>query len=347
MRIKGQYEKSLMYYRRSNECYLRLKSILPIEEQLNQEFLYYNSVANVLYLMNKIDEAEMNYDISQKIVTEYYEKTGHLMSIEKLATTILNKADIALSRSKFKEAEEYLNISLSKFKEISDKCNSVYSITKQCIIFNKLSIISKNLGKTKEALNYINHSINYLTKLIEKRNDMTFCYMLGNAYNDYALLLDKCNRKQEAYESYKKASRYHEIASSISNLLIIYVARSYKLEGDYAMKIGLNQEAIKAYEKSFDYYMQCGGQNNDIYDLIYLCEVLSKGASKEDVIGFNSVLLRCYDRLLKRNDCDEKLLDERKKIALKQSELLNTIEEEEDSIDYDLDEIVNSVFNDK
>ena len=347
MRIKKQYEKSLEYYEKSNETYLCIKNNLSVEEQLKHEFIYYTSVANILYAMNEVDEAQKNYDISHNLAMEYYRKTGHLMAKEKMATSYLNKANVAMIKSEFDKAKEHLNIALIEFKEIIDKCNSFYSISKQNLILSNLSIIAEQEGLMEEALNYAKNRINSLETNLEKRNDMTYCYMLGTAYNDYALLLNKCYQKQETYNAAKNASKYFEVACNKNDSLLIYAARSYKLEGDYATQIGLYNDANNAYEKSFDYYMQCVIQKDDALDVIYLCEVLIKGASDEDKLGYYNVKLRCYDKLLKDNPNDEKLNSQRDYTQLKYNQLWSLLKEKEekDLVDDDLEEIVKSVFN--
>ena len=347
MKIKKQNEKALEYYKKSNECYLRIKNSISVEEQLKNEFLYYTSVANTLYVMNKIDEAQKNYDISHNLAMEYYQKTGHLMAKEKMATSYFNKANVAMIKSEFNKAKEYFNIALIKFKEIIDQCNSFYSISKQDFILSKLSIIAKQENMMEEAINYAKNRINCLEANLERKNDSAYCYMLGTAYSDYALLLNKRHQAQETYDASKRASKYLEIACNKSDTLLIYAARSYKLEGDYAFQIGLHKDANKAYEKSFDYYMKCVAQKEDILDVIYLCDVLSKEASEEDMLGFYSVKLRCYYKLIKENPNDEKLISQRNFIQLKYEELWSQLKEKEekDLTDDDLEELVKSVFD--
>ena len=174
--------------------------------------------------------------------------------------------------------------------------------------------------------------------------------MLGTAYSDYALLLNKHHQAQETYDASKRASKYLEIACNKNDTLLIYAARSYKLEGDCALQIGLHKDANKAYEKSFDYYMKCVAQKEDILDVIYLCDVLSKEANEEDTLGFYSVKLRCYYMLIKDNPNDEKLISQRNFIQLKYKELWSQLKEKEekeekDLTDDELEELVKSVFD--
>lgn len=344
MKRKKQYEKALEYYNKSNECYLRVKNSISVEEQLNNESLYYASVADTLYIMNEIDEAQKNYDIAHNLAKEYYQKTGHLRAKEKMATSFFNKANVSMMKSEFDKAKEHLKIALIKFKEIIEQCNSFYSISKQDLILSKLSIIAEQENSMEEAINYTINRINFLEANLERRNDVTYCYMLGNAYSNYALLLNKLHQTQNTYNASKKASKYFEKACKKSDTMIIYAARSYKLEGDYAIKLGLFEEANKAYEKSFDYYMQCVGQKEDTLDVIYLCEVLSKEATDEDLFGFYNVELRCYHRLIKDNPNDETLTSKRRVLQLKCDELWSQLKEneEKDSID---EELVKSVFD--
>ena len=93
--------------------------------------------------------------------------------------------------------------------------------------------------------------------------------------------------------------------------------------------------------------MQCVAQKEDILDVIYLCDVLSKEANEEDMLGFYSVKLRCYYKLIKDNPNDEKLISQRNFIQLKFEELWSQLKEKEekDLIDDDLEELVKSVFD--
>ena len=343
MDIRGRYESALSLYEKGYEFFLRIKGYLKLKDELKEEYIYNSSYARVLLRMKKYEEAEKRCLLSKNFAIDLLEQTGSLTAKGYIAYSYKELGTIAMLRRKYEEAKEFLYNALKEYTEIIEKSPVGRFMQWKSVVIENLGKIALEEGFIEESIKYTKMRIEVIKEMIKNKDSLIGRYMLGVAYADYALQLDKTNHKDEALNLYTNAAKQQELVYEFSSEAI-HPARARKVEGDYAYKLGYYGVAYEAYEKSYNFYMESVGLNKtDKEAVIHLCELLAEKTS--DARNFYEVALRYYDMLLKEFPNDNKYKEGRdltKTIFLKSS-----FEEEKDEelSDDDLEALIASVYD--
>lgn len=301
-------------------------------------------------MQGREEEAKAHREKALGYAEEYAAHDGSLRAKEFLARTRADMGVSAMNEKNYSDARELLEAALDVFVSVSDRTHSYFSSACRSTVLGHLAALAREEGNGEEEKRALEERVAFLEAELARQEGALFRGNLALALHSRAGFYRRLKNVGAAIADYEKAIEMSKISFEArkDDRYLVLAAMYQKTLADYALEVGRDAYAAEAHREALALFLRIGKPGAYHKKMIALlrCTVAREEADRETAISLYEEAIAACDAYLAENPTDADMKKTRGEAAEALQKLVIE-EDEEDSVDALLEELLGEIFGEE